>query len=261
MSGTTLSRRVREFVGVALFALALVWLIALTTYDSADAVWFFNTGGESPPHNFVGRVGAFLAELSYQLLGHVSYLFPVALVVLGWHYFWCRSVDAAYTKLAGLGLLFGCSAAFLSLAFGGLDTPGRTFRAGGSIGDGLARLLAEYFNRTGSIILILTALFLSVILSTQFSFGRLFSDLAGLVSRGAAATTTAVRRVWERRRRERQRQNVIRKHLARTGASTARTEVLAMSQGPPAPPPATASRAAAQRCRRSSRRRAALGLV
>ena len=64
VSGTTISRRVSEFSGVALFALALVWLIALTTYDPADAVWFFNAGGQAPPHNFVGQVGALLAELS-----------------------------------------------------------------------------------------------------------------------------------------------------------------------------------------------------
>ena len=232
MAGTTLSRRLSEFVGVALFALALVWLIALATHDPADDVWFFNTGGKLPPHNFIGRVGAFLAEFSFQLFGLVSYLFPVALVVIGWHYFWCRSVDAAYTKLVGLGFFFGGSAAFLSLALAG--APGRAFQACGSVGDGLARLLAEYFNRTGSIIVILTTLFLSVILSTQFSFGRLFTDLRGLVTRHAAASMTAVRQWWERRRRERQRQGVIKKHLARTGASTARTEVLAKSQGPSA---------------------------
>ena len=66
MSGTTLSRRVNEFLGVVLFATALFWLIALATYDPADPVWFFSTGGQEPPANFAGRVGAFLAELSYQ---------------------------------------------------------------------------------------------------------------------------------------------------------------------------------------------------
>ena len=70
VAGTTLSRRVSEFVGVVLFAVALVWLIALATHDPADAVWFFNTGGQSPPHNFVGRVGAFLAEFSFKPLYH-----------------------------------------------------------------------------------------------------------------------------------------------------------------------------------------------
>ena len=43
-----------------------------------------------PPANFAGRVGAFMAELSYQMLGYAAYLIPLVLVVLGWHYFWCR---------------------------------------------------------------------------------------------------------------------------------------------------------------------------
>ena len=110
MSSTAVSRRVSEFAGVALFALALVWLIALITFDAFDAVWFFNTGGQVPPANFVGQVGAFLAEVSFQIFGFASYLVPLLLVVLGWHYFWCREIDAAYTKLVGLLLLFGCTA-------------------------------------------------------------------------------------------------------------------------------------------------------
>ena len=91
MTGSALSRRVSEFAGVALFALALIWLIALATYSSSDPVWFFNTNTALQPDNFAGRVGAFIAELSYQLLGYAAYLVPIVLAVLGWHYFWCRS--------------------------------------------------------------------------------------------------------------------------------------------------------------------------
>ena len=64
---STLSRRLSEFLGVALFALALIWLIALVTYEPTDPVWFFTTNATHPPANFVGRVGAFIAELSFQL--------------------------------------------------------------------------------------------------------------------------------------------------------------------------------------------------
>ena len=230
MSGAALSRRLSEFLGVSLFALALVWLIALTTYDPTDAVWFFNAGGQVPPNNFVGQVGAFLAELSYQVLGFASYLASAALVVLGWHYFWCRAIKAVYTKFVGLVLMLVCTAAFLSLAFGTLEASGRSFRAGGYVGQWLAGLLANYLNQTGSIIVILTALFLSVILSTQFSFGRFFSNIGRLLTHGLTTLTTAVHRWWNSRRRERRRQGVIKKHLEKTGASTARTEVLAESQ-------------------------------
>ena len=67
---------------------------------------------------FVGRVGAFLAELSFQLLGYGSYLVPAVLAVAGWHYFWCRPMDAVYTKVTGAVMVLACTSAFLSLASG-----------------------------------------------------------------------------------------------------------------------------------------------
>jgi DNA segregation ATPase FtsK/SpoIIIE, S-DNA-T family len=213
VAGSAISRRFSEFIGVALFALALIWVISLASYSATDPVWFFNTGSEIQPANFAGRVGAFIAELSYQLLGYAAYLVPLMLIVLGWHYFWCRTLDAAYTKLVGAALLFACVSSFLSLAFGTLGISGKAFRAGGYAGDWFAAVFAQYLNRTGSIILILTLIFLGIILSTQFSFGRLFGALGHLLRDRVAAAFAAYRRRREERRRERQRQEVLKKHL------------------------------------------------
>ena len=85
MKASTVSRRVREFVGVALFAAALIWVVALGSYVPDDPVWFFSTGLGGTPANFAGRVGAFLAELSFQLVGYAAYLIPAILIVVGWH--------------------------------------------------------------------------------------------------------------------------------------------------------------------------------
>ena len=82
MKGSTISRRFREFVGVALFAAALIWLIALATYAANDPVWFFSTGLQATPANFAGKVGAFLAELSFQIVGYAAYVIPVLLATL-----------------------------------------------------------------------------------------------------------------------------------------------------------------------------------
>ena len=209
---STLSRRISEFVGVALFALALIWLISLVTHDPTDPVWFFTTGASHPPANFVGRVGAFLSELSFQLLGYAAYLIPAVTAVLGWHYFWCQTPDAAYTKLTGVGLLFGCASAFLSLVFGSTEVAGKTFHAGGSIGRGLGVLLSEYLNRTGSLIVLLTLIMLAVILSTQFSFGRMFAS-ATVNSQNLSARGMGWLRAWlERRKKDQARREVIAKH-------------------------------------------------
>ncbi|HET7216650.1 MAG TPA: DNA translocase FtsK 4TM domain-containing protein [Vicinamibacterales bacterium] len=217
MAGSFVSRRLSEFVGVALFALALMWLISLASYNPADGALFFTTGSTRPPTNFGGQVGAFIAELSYQLLGYTAYLIPIVLVVSGWHYFWCRTPDAAYTKLTGAALLFACVSSFLALAFGSLRIANREILAGGSIGKILASFLAEYLNKTGSIILILTLLFLAIILSTQFSFGRLFAAVFQMLSDRWAAALDAMRARREEKRREAQRQEVLKKHLEKTG--------------------------------------------
>ena len=212
MSDSTLSRRISEFAGVALFALALIWLIALVTYEPTDPVWFFTTDAAYPPANFVGRVGAFLAELSFQLFGYASYLLPIVIATIGWHYFWCQPPDAAYTKAFGVTLFFGGASAFLSLIFGSTEVAGKTFDAGGSIGTWLGGAMSDYLNRTGSIIVLLTLMVLSVILSTQFSFGRLFAR-ASQESRDLSARSAGWLRRWiERRRKDRERRVIAAKH-------------------------------------------------
>jgi DNA segregation ATPase FtsK/SpoIIIE, S-DNA-T family len=219
VAGSTVSRRVSEFLGVALFAAALIWIVALASYDANDPVWFFSAVGRvGAINNFAGRVGAFVAELSFQLFGYASYFIPALLVVTGWNYFWCRSPEAAGTKVTGAASLLACLSTFLSLIFGTLDVGGKAFRAGGFVGDRCAQMLAEYLNRTGSIIVILTLIFLSIILSTQFSFGRLFSALVQAVYDSAQRGIASFRERREERRREEQRREVIAKHTKKGSA-------------------------------------------
>jgi S-DNA-T family DNA segregation ATPase FtsK/SpoIIIE len=217
VKGSTVSRRLREFVGVALFAAALIWIISLASYEPNDPVWFFSAGLHTAPANFAGRVGAFLAELSFQLVGYAAYLIPAFLVVTGWHYFWCRHVDAAATKATGAILLFACTSAFLSLVLATVDVSGKSFRAGGYAGEWLAGEMSEYLNRTGSAIVILTLIFLAIIMSTQFSFGRFFGALFHASKEGGARARDALRQWREERRREKQRREVIAKHTKKGG--------------------------------------------
>jgi S-DNA-T family DNA segregation ATPase FtsK/SpoIIIE len=213
VAGNARSRRVSEFIGVGLFAATLFWFIALVSYSTSDPAWFFNTGADGPPLNLAGRFGAFIAELSYQLLGYAAFLVPIVTVVIGWHYFWCKPMDARYTKAVGAGLLIGCLSSFLALAFEPSVEGGRAFRPGGYLGEALSAALSSYLNTTGSVILILTLLFLAIILSTQFSFGRLFGAIGELLRDRWAASMGAFHAWREERRREKQRQEVLKKHL------------------------------------------------
>ena len=212
MSGSKVSRRVSEFVGVALFAAALIWIVSLASYDPSDAAWFFSTGSHAAPANFAGRVGAFLAELSFQLFGYAAFMIPAVFVIIGWTYFWCRSFDAPGTKATGAALLVAAISTFLSLVFGTVVVSGKPFRAGGYTGEFLALEMSEYLARAGSLIVILTLIFLAVIMTTQFSFGRFFAAVMKSLKASGAHTFERFRAWREEKRREKQRREVFAKH-------------------------------------------------
>src|SRR5262249_45981914 len=155
------------------------------------------------------------------------------LVIVGWNAFWCRPVDPAATKGVGSTLLFGCLSAFLSLLFGTLDASGKSFRAGGYGGDWDAQELSEDLNRTGSGIGVLPLIFLAIIMSTQFSFGRAFRAISAALKDRLLHGLGSFREWREERRREKQRRDVIAKHTKK-GA-------LPPDIKPPVPPPLVAS--------------------
>ena len=79
----------------------------------------------------------------------------------------------------------------------------------------MAGVLSEYLNRTGSIIFILTLLFLGIILATQFSFGRLFAAIGSMIVDQWLALLGALRARREEKQREKQRREVLKKHLGK----------------------------------------------
>ena len=85
MADSVVSRRVSEFTGVALFAAALMWMIALVTANPGDPVWFFTDRTTGDVRNFAGPVGAFGALASFQLFGYTAFLLPLVVGVVAWH--------------------------------------------------------------------------------------------------------------------------------------------------------------------------------
>ncbi len=213
MASSTRSRQLAEFLGLCSFALALMLLISLATYNPGDPAPFFKAGASGPARNFIGPIGAFLAELLVpQLFGMAALLLPLVLGVTGWKLFWCRPIDAPYTKACGVSALLLSLCAFLALTFGALTVEGESVRAGGAVGALLASVLTSSFNRTGAYILVATCLFVSLILSTQFSFATFLSALGAAVGSRLQALRAAWAQFLDTRRKERMRREVIKKH-------------------------------------------------
>ncbi|HEY8231658.1 MAG TPA: DNA translocase FtsK [Vicinamibacteria bacterium] len=207
------SHRGAELLGLVAFALSLMLLIALATFDPRDPAPFFRAGAEGDARNFIGPFGAFLAELLIpQLFGLSALLMPIALGLVGWKLFWCRPIEAPYTKAVGNVFVLLALAALLSLTFGTVVFEGEPVRAGGATGEVVAGLLLADFGRAGAYIVAATALFVSLILSTQFSFSAFLKGSGGRVGARLRALQTAFTHYRENRRKEKMRREVIRKH-------------------------------------------------
>jgi S-DNA-T family DNA segregation ATPase FtsK/SpoIIIE len=212
----TRQTRGAELVGLVAFAVALMLLIALATFDPRDPAPFFKAGVEGPARNFIGPFGAFLAEMLVpQLFGLAALLLPIVLGLLGWKLFWCRPVEAPYTKTVGNLVLLLSLSGVLSLAVGTISFEGEPVRAGGAVGELVSGLLVADFSRTGAYIVCATALFVALVLSTQFSFSAFLHGAGGRVGERLRALRTAWAHYRESRRKEKMRREVIRKH---TGA-------------------------------------------
>ncbi len=216
------STRRAEVLGFVAFAFGFMLLISLATFSPKDPAPFFKAGESGPARNFIGPAGAFLAELLIpQLFGVAALLLPLVLALVGWKLFWCRPIDAPYTKLAGILAMLLSLTALLSLTFGAVAIDGESVRAGGATGELLGLALTREFNRAGAYIVVSTALFVSLILTTQFSFAAFLGGAGRKISERWRALRTAWAHFLETRRKEKMRREVIRKHTQKEpGADT-----------------------------------------
>lgn len=78
-----LSRRLRDLVGIALIAFAVLFALALASWSVLDRSWSYEPANAPRINNLLGFPGAVLADLSMQLLGIGSLALLFALGILG----------------------------------------------------------------------------------------------------------------------------------------------------------------------------------
>ena len=77
------TRALRESALVVFGALGLILWYALFTYDPGDP-GFFQATSSTEVRNGIGRVGAYVSDLLFNVFGRPAYLFTVMIVYLGW---------------------------------------------------------------------------------------------------------------------------------------------------------------------------------
>jgi len=170
----TANRRLNELVGFLVFVFAVLLVLALLSYSPLDPS--LNTAATplagKPAHNWIGVVGALVADLALQAFGIAAFLLPALLAMYSLHWFRSRPIASPYAKTIGAVALV----AFLSAFVGLLPWPVRwkgVLPSEGLLGRILADALIHYFNLVGAYLICLAVIAVALYLSTAFSFGAI----------------------------------------------------------------------------------------
>jgi S-DNA-T family DNA segregation ATPase FtsK/SpoIIIE len=155
-----------EIIGIILIVVGLLLGISLLTYHLDDPS-FSSLSSHQTIQNAIGKVGALLSDLFFQLFGIGSYLFPVFFIALGCQFFRKGEKEIPKRIWAGASLLLPTISSFAELE-GGNGSLSPNFK-GGVLGRLLSRFFLDYFASIGSHILLFSFLLLGSMLLFPFS--------------------------------------------------------------------------------------------
>lgn len=164
--------RLGEALGVLLFVGAMALLLSLVSFHPADTSWSVS-GPEGATHNWIGKVGATLADVLLQLFGLVAYLIPALAGFWAIRLFRGVKTTLSPGRVAGLLLLFIAVASLFSL-FPEIPFHRDRIRPGGAVGFLVERWLEGGLNKLGTGLLMGATAFVGLMMATSFSPRRSF---------------------------------------------------------------------------------------
>ena len=158
-----------EVLGIGLFALAVLFLLALFSYDKGD-LSFNGTEINDPRHNLVGLIGAWLAQGCFLALGVAAYLLPPLTLVFAFG-FLINKLDGLRKRWPWAMAMILAGSAGLSLypnLFGGLAGQLNTVDGGGYIGMLLNKAIFQHVGTAGATVILLSVYAVSLLYITNF---------------------------------------------------------------------------------------------
>jgi S-DNA-T family DNA segregation ATPase FtsK/SpoIIIE len=166
----TENKRINELVGFVGLSLAILLALSLLSYSPHDASFNVSAAPPSsgPARNWIGPVGAHMADLIFQFCGFAAFLFPVGMFLVAMRWFRSQLVEAPVAKLVGAFLLVASLSAELTLIR--MPEVRGALPAGGLLGTVLAQGLRAAFNPLGANLVSVATLLTALFLTTSFSF-------------------------------------------------------------------------------------------
>ena len=184
--GYSISRGLRESALWVFGALALILLVALSTYDAADPS-YSSTGQSGLVVNLIGPFGAWISDFFFVLFGGPAFLFPLMLGYAGWTLFQDRRnrdpIDRRTSALRATGFVLALASS-CGLATLHFDPGSLPYSAGGQVGALVGDGLANSMSLLGATLLLLAVWLASVSLCTGVSWLAVMDRIGAAVLGG-----------------------------------------------------------------------------
>src|SRR4051812_34044139 len=210
------SRRGGELIGIVILAAGISLSLALLTYHPDDSSAFY-TSTNSVVANWIGYYGATIAWVFVGFFGFASLLFPGAMLMVGWNRLWAKELEYLQTKAIGFVILVVAAPPLCDLTFGKVWLRGALIPSGGYLGQELNRAASSNLNGIGAAIVLVTTMLVGVLLATRISLAAIFVALHHKLLVLGRAFSLQWARFTERRRKEKMKTAIVRKHLDKDG--------------------------------------------
>ena len=158
-----IKRFIRYITAIILIASSLFIFLSFLSHSYNDPP-FADYPTNNPVHNFCGIAGAQIAGYALAGLGRTSYLIVVLVSWLGVSYLFKESIEYLWVKMIGAVLLLFSIASLLTLGCYAFKKSLLSANVGGIFGIVVVSRLYEYFNLTGTIIILASGLVISIML-------------------------------------------------------------------------------------------------
>jgi S-DNA-T family DNA segregation ATPase FtsK/SpoIIIE len=166
----TENKRLNELIGFVGLSLAVMLALSLLSYSPHDAS--FNVSapppGSGPARNWIGPVGAHMADLFFQFCGYSAFLFPVGMFLVAMRWFRSQILESPLAKAIGFAVLLISLSSELALLH--VWDVRSALPPGGLLGSLVADGLRAAFNPLGANLVSIAALLTALFLTTSFSF-------------------------------------------------------------------------------------------
>jgi DNA segregation ATPase FtsK/SpoIIIE, S-DNA-T family len=166
----TENKRLNELIGFVGLSIAVLLALSLLSYNPHDASFNVSAAplGASPARNWIGPVGAHLADAFFQVAGYSAFLFPIGIFAVAMRWFRSQAIDAPIARIVGWAMMLFSLAAELTLVH--MPDVRAALPPGGLVGKLLAEGLRAAFGPLGAHLVSIATLLTALFLTTSFSF-------------------------------------------------------------------------------------------